>query len=434
MSQEAPPALLIMTSLKMIIRHLRMVEYADELGLTPIMVFGGTGELGQLRRLMADPDHPLCRLGALWPVAGPSVDSVIAGVRRHAGRYDIRGVISCGEYYVEPAAALAQLLGLPGTGWPAATISRNKLLQRFVLPEYAPRWWVLDPASRSDAGELESRLHHEIEGSLVIKPTRRMSSSGVCELPSAAGLAAVLDSYPADETLLVEQRVIGPEFSVETLVQHGSPLWSGVTGKQTNEGAGGFVETAHTVPAAGLSAAQLAELNRANTEVLARLDLRDGVAHAEFRLTEHGPVLMEVALRVPGGGISVLWGLATGSSMEERLVELAIGRPVRYPAPRRQARHLFLDNPTGRLADVRSEFAPVSWTVRELRWPELPPASAERPAQSRAVLVSKLAGDELGPLVDGDARAVSLIVDAPLGADLEREVSRAHAGIDIVVQ
>lgn len=430
MRDEVPPILLIMTSLKMLIRHLRLVEYAHELGVAPVMVFNRSGETGRLSELMDDPAHPLSRLAGVIPVEAPTVNAVLAGVADPAGRGAVRGVLSCGEYFVEPAAALAHLLGLPGPGWNAATISRDKLLQRYALPGHAPCWRVIPPGGREHAADAVRGM----AGPLVVKPTGRMSSSGVVEVRTADELPAVLETYPPHETLLVEERVTGAEYSVETLVQHGEPVWCGITAKGTNEGGGAFVETSHTVPAEGLTPGQTAALTGASADVLRRLGVQDAVAHAEFRMADRGPVLMEVALRVPGGGISVLWGLATGASMEERLVDLALGRPVSYPAPIRRARHDFLPHPPGRLADVRHERAPVTWTVRDARWPELPPAAPGASAACRAVLVSKMPGDDLGPLTDGDARAVSVMVDAPLDEDITRQAERAGNQTDVVVE
>jgi biotin carboxylase len=430
-SKAAGPALLIMSELKMIIRHLRLVEHAQELGHIPVLVFSLAPDSAELRALMADPDHPLSRLGGLHRVAEPSAAGVLAALPELADRYDIRGVLSCGEFYVEPAGMLAHVLGLPGTGWPAAAISRNKLLQRYALARWSPRWRAVPPAARACAHDQD----WEWGGSLVVKPATRMSSSGVQRVRSPADLGVVLASYPANETLLVERCVSGPEFSVETLVQDGEPVWCGITRKETNEEGGRhFTELAHTVPADGLAPEEATELTSANLAVLRRLDFRDGVTHAEYRLTDGGPVLMEVACRIPGGGISALWRLATGASMEERLVDLALGTRIEYPRPRRRARHVFLDHPHGHLADVRCPGTVVSWTLRDHRWPPLDPVAADAAARSCAVLVSKLPGDELGALVDGDARSVSLIVDAPLSDDINELSRRARDGIAVVVR
>jgi biotin carboxylase len=428
MTAGTEPALLIMTDLKMIIRHLRLVEYARELGLTPVMVFSRPDTEPLLRELMADPAHPLSGLGELCLVADPSVTSVLAGVRDVVERYDVRGALSCGEYFVEAAGALTELLGLPGTGWPAAMVSRNKLMQRYLLADWAPRWRVVRPAGRSRAAELDP----DMGWPRVVKPISRMSSSGVRRVRAPGELAEVLAGYPETEVLLVEECLLGAEYSVESLVRRGDPLWQGITRKETNEDRGvHFVETAHTVPADDLDPDQIARVTETNAAVLRRLGVRDAITHAEYRLTEGGVMLMEVALRLPGDGITVLWSLATGSSMEERIVDVALDRPVRYPQPRRRVRHGFLSHPHGTLADVRGDR--VCWTTRDLRWPRPEPASADAPPRTCAVLVSKLAGDTLGPIVDSDARAVSVIIDAPLAEHIDELAKRAATGVEIVV-
>jgi hypothetical protein len=423
------PALLIMTELKMIIRHLRLVEYAREIGLTPVMVFCRAESQPRLRALMGDPGHPLSGLGELCLVADPSVTSVLAGVHGVVERYDVRGALSCGEYYVAPAGALCELLGLPGTGWAAATVSRDKLAQRYLLADWAPRHWrVVPPAERSRVAE----LNWDWGGPLVVKPISRMSSSGVRLVRTPDELTDLLASYPPTEVLLIEKCVSGPEYSVETLVQHGIPVWHGITRKATDAHSGvHFVEIGHTLPADDLPPEQVGLLTEANTAVLSRLGVRNAITHAEYRLTESGVVLMEVALRVPGGGISALWGLATGSSLEERIVDLTVGRPVDYPAAYRRVRHSFLGHPQGILVDVRGP--QVSWTVRDERWPLLAPADAADAPRICAVLVNKVAGDRLGPIVDGDGRAVSVIVDAPLAEDIDKLAERAAAEVEIVV-
>lgn len=428
------PVLLIMTELKMLSRHLRMAEYARELGVTPIMLFCQAGDTARLEKLRADPEHPFSALGGLWQLADRSVDGVLAGIQDLVRCYEVRGVISCGDRYVEPAGALAHLLGLPGTGWPSARISRNKLFQRYALPGYAPRWRAIEPAARPEVSTPAFVGPGGWDGPVVVKPTSRWGSSGVRKLPSAAALAAAVGEYPEDEILLAEELIAGPEFSVESLIQDGTVIWSGITQKETTEGrASTFVEMAHTIPAGALTSAEESALLAANADVLRELGVRNGIAHAEYRLAERGVVLMETALRVPGDGITLMWSLATGNSIDERIVDIALGRETTYPAPRRRVRHLFIQHPEGTLVDVRCPGTPVSWTVRDSRWPSVEPADGHDPSRICAILVTRSPGDKLGPIVDSDARSASVIVDAPLGEDVNKIAERAHAEIEIVV-
>jgi hypothetical protein len=424
------PTLLIMTELQMIIRHLRLIDYARELGLAPVLVFSKTETEERLRQLAADPGHPLSGLGGLCRVPDPSPSSVLAGVRETVKHCDVRGVLSCGEYYVEAAAATAHLLGLPGSGWPAATISRNKLMQRYALRKWAPEWRVIHPADR----QAVAGWVWDWDGPAVLKPASRMASSGVRRVNDPAELARLVPDYPPGETLLVEERISGAEFSVESLVQNGVLVWQGITRKQTSEDAGlHFVEMAHTVPADGLQPSRAARLIAANAEVVRTLGFRDGITHAEYRLRGAKVFLMEVACRIPGDGISILWGLATGSAIEDRLVDIAAGRPLAYPQPRRRARHIYLEHPHGLLTDVRTQAGQLGWTNRDLRWPRIEPLGADAPARVCAVLVSKLPGDRLGSVAESGDRAVSVMVDAPLTGDIGELAKQAAADVEVLV-
>ena len=72
----------------------------------------------------------------------------------------------------------------------------------------------------------------------VVKPASRHSSSGVLSYSSMEVLQDGIEGYPAYETILIEDRVIGQEFSVEDLVQAGDIVFDSVTRKESTESAG----------------------------------------------------------------------------------------------------------------------------------------------------------------------------------------------------
>jgi cysteine synthase A len=65
--------------------------------------------------------------------------------------------------------------------------------------------------------------------------------------------------------------------------------------------------------------------------VLRALRMDTGLVHLEFRLTEQGPVVMEVAVRTPGDFLMDLLGLTYGCDWYELVVRAAVGWPL--PAP-----------------------------------------------------------------------------------------------------
>ncbi|MFJ8472360.1 acetyl-CoA carboxylase biotin carboxylase subunit family protein [Kitasatospora sp. NPDC094011] len=411
--QNRPDALLLMGDLVVLARQGRLITEARRRGLAPLAVVSLDTDLDRLAELRADASHPLSGLAEVVQVADAQVATVAPAVQPLLRRYHVRGVISVGEVFVEPVGVLADTLGLPGTGSKAALICRNKLLQRTAAPAYAPSWQTVPADERAGFTLPAERLP------AVVKPAGRFYSSGVRMVHDQEELTAALAALAPHEIALVESRVVGPEFSVEALVQGGEVLWSGVTGKESNESGGSFfTEVEHTSPAE-LDEASRTALVEANREVLRSVGVRDGITHAEYRLTEDGVVLMEVAARLPGDAITFLWELATGEGVEPAMIDLATGVPTSHPQPRRRARQHFVDHPHGRLVDVTAEDAEVSWIVRDDRWPVLTPLDPQAPAALRGVLVGRRVGDLLDAQVDSGHRSASLIVDAPLDESID---------------
>ncbi len=248
----------------------------------------------------------------------------------HAGRwreqYDVVGIYAVGETLVEPTGLVADYFGLPFPGLRAARACRSKYLQRWYMPDLSPASVLIPPGGR------ESVDYGSVPFPAVVKPTTRHSSQGVCTVNDRAELAAQLDDYPAQETILVEQKITGQEYSVESLIQDGKTLFASVTRKETTDvDSQYFVEMAHTVPAARDDAWDAVQ--RANNAMLDRLGVENGITHAEWRLDERGEArLIEVAARTPGDGIMVLYRLATGRPMEPEIMRIALGEPADYPA------------------------------------------------------------------------------------------------------
>ncbi|MFF7469627.1 ATP-grasp domain-containing protein [Streptomyces sp. NPDC008092] len=408
------PAVVVMSDLVVLARQTRLIEEIVARDLVPLVLVGPDTPMDRLRAHMADPAHPLSLMDELVRVPDSSVDTVLAAVQDWVREYDVKASICCGEVFVDPAGALGELLGLPGPGGWAARVCRDKIMQRTALDAFGPRWRAVAPSGRAEA---------EPPGyPAVVKPAGRMYSSGVRRVDDAQALRAALEGYGPEESVLLEELVEGPEFSVEALVFDGEVLWSGITAKRTNEDGGRFfTEMGHTSPAPGLTGDEEEALLSANAGVLAGIGFRYGITHAEFRLSRGEAVLMEVAARLPGDAITMLWHLATGVPMEPAIVDLALGVKPDYPRPARRAVQRYLDHGSGQLGDVGLDGAEagVSWIKRDGLWPAATPADAQAPARCTAVLVARESGELLGEQADSGARSLSVVGDGPLDADLD---------------
>jgi biotin carboxylase len=303
------------------------------LGLRPVVL---TTDPSRYPYLAQDKvDRVLVDTGDIAALAG--VTGKLAAVA------PIAAVLSSSEYFVATAASLAIRHGRPAPNPIAVRRCRDKVWQRLVLAELpgSPRYVeCADPQRAADATAW-------LGGTVVVKPCHGSGSAGVrqCAGPKeAASWAKRLLSrttnergLPTTPRVLVEELLVGPEYSVEML---DGEAW-GVTAKHLGA-APYFVETGHDFPAE-LDARETRSLIETACRASHLLELHRGPAHVELRLTASGPVVVEVNPRLAGGMIPRLVELATGHDLIAAVISSATGRPLgRTPAATRYASIRFL--------------------------------------------------------------------------------------------
>lgn len=418
-------AFLLYGSNKVLTRYPELYRALADRGLTPLVITEPDERDGQLPGLVDDPSHPLSAIGDVKYHERDDLDGILKTVARWSAVYSIVGGFSIGEYFVEPSTIVNDYLGLRSPGLRAGRVCRNKHLQRLYLRDFSPRSWMIAPDDRDD----DARIPDLRSG--VVKPVGRNSSSGVVRFTSSSELRRQLLTYPSDEVLLIEEYVSGNEVSVEALVQNGRVIFSGITQKFVGAG---FVEVGHEFPA-DLTTAQSEALLEANEQILARLDFRDGISHAEFKVTPSGDIyLMEIAARFPGDSIVGLYNLATGKPLADTIVDIALGRSAAHPAPTRFAKQIFVTPQPGILTDVVTHGeldTRVTWYAETWMWPELLETWAQAPAELRVIMCDKSVGDSVGTLESSFDRALTFVVDASSRVELHDLAATVEASIDI---
>ncbi|HEY5835766.1 ATP-grasp domain-containing protein [Streptomyces sp.] len=430
-----PEAFILLGGFGVVCRNPLYLSELTRRGLTVLLITPETWR-EEAEAALAQESHPAAVVAEVAFVRGALnrensfTADVIGAARAWRERYTLTGVYAVGEVLVEQTGLLADALDLASPGLRATRVCRSKYLQRFYAPDLGPASLVV-PAGKREAVDAEN-----VRYPAVVKPASRHSSSGVVTVAGPAALRELLSGYPDHENLLVEEKVVGQEFSVETLVQAGRPVFASVTRKETTEShAHTFVELAHSVPSDRTGAH--AELLQANRQLLEILDFQDGVAHAEWRVDEQGRCrLMEIAARTPGDGLLALYHLSTGVPLEPEIIRVALREPASYPAPARHTRQVYLEHPVGTLEDVTLDWPGVTpaWVGEEGVWPELTPGAAGDPPALRAVVVLKDRGSELGPLLSSDDRAVTFLVDAPDPAGLDAIEKRVRDALTLHVR
>jgi ATP-grasp domain/ATP-grasp N-terminal domain len=369
----------------------------------------------------------------LTPANDPTRSVLLERVRAWARAYRIRGMLCIQEVWVEAAALAADYLGLPSPGLRAGSVCRNKHLQRLYLEAWSPAVASVPPEQRLAA----TRSFKGFPA--VLKPTGRSCSAGVQLIRDREHLRSVLLTYPPHEDLLLEQRIVGREYSVESLVQNGRVIFESVTEKATNEdGSNFFVEMGHTVPATNLATHERAHLLDVNRAILHRLAFADGMAHAEYRVSAAGEVrLMEVAARPPGDCLLSLYHLATGQPLEPALISIALGEDVAYGPPVRYARQVYLDHEPRRLRDVvvHSAYGVAPDWFYETGERQLGgPGAADGRPELREILILKRRGDVLSSIASSYDRAVTFLIDAPTPAELNELEKQLRQQISILTE
>ncbi|MGW5049581.1 ATP-grasp domain-containing protein [Actinokineospora sp. NPDC004072] len=231
----------------------------------------------------------------------------------HAAHPDLAPamVVPLLEYATPFAARLAERYGLPGAGFGAASVLRDKAQLRRVTRAAG----IPNPPSRPVGSPDEVRAFMaEFPGPVVLKPANRQASVGTKVVSEVAEVeeswaqcvaqdeGALVPDRHVPLQMLVEGYLRGPEFSVELLVREGETLFANVTAKALFPGPRP-VELGHTVPADIPDA--LAARLRAQTEaVLRAVGFGSGVVHCEWIAVDGEPHLVECAGRFPGDGIA----------------------------------------------------------------------------------------------------------------------------------
>lgn len=176
---------------------------------------------------------------------------------------------------------------------------------------------------------LEELNVHEADTTFpcIIKPTDNAGSHGVAKVYSFQEL---LDNYEYAHScsrhgkVIVEEFLDGPEVSVEVMVVKGKVNVLQITDKITTE-APHFVELGHTQPSRLPIDTQDA-IRKVTVAACQAIGIDKGPVHVEMKVTEHGPVMIELGARMGGDNITThLVPLSTGIDMVGCTIKVALG-------------------------------------------------------------------------------------------------------------
>jgi biotin carboxylase len=254
-----------------------------------------------------------------------------------ARRYSLQAIVAVDEDATVLAAKASEALGLPHNSPSAIAAAANKYRFRTVLAEAGlPSPGFIALSIEDDPAEVA----HRVDYPCVLKPLALSASRGVIRADDPAGFAAAFhrigkilnDAYagaPAGtaDRILVEDYIPGTEVALEGLLDRGQLSVLALFDKPDPLEGPFFEETIYVTPSRLPARAQQA-VTAATARAVAALGLHHGPIHAELRIAEKGPAIIELAARSIGGLCSRVLHFGAGIALEELILRHALGLPI----------------------------------------------------------------------------------------------------------
>lgn len=241
-----------------------------------------------------------------------------------AKRYLVDGVMTLAtDMPMRTVAAVAKECGLVGVSEDTAVKATDKSVMREALRSAGvpiPRFFRI--SNHEEFMIAVDSMH----GPFMVKPADSSGSRGILKVEDKERSIAAYEytrQFSQNGIVLVEECMVGPEVSVETLAIDGEVHVIQITDKMTT-GAPHFVEMGHTQPTK-LDCAE--EIGRVATAANKAIGIENGPSHTEIIVTKDGPKIVEIGARLGGDCITThLVPLSTGVNMVQACIEIALGK------------------------------------------------------------------------------------------------------------
>lgn len=252
-------------------------------------------------------------------------------------------ITSASDGPVRTAALVSEQLGLPTSiGYNDAKAATYKDVMRERLKYFnipMPKYFICNTLDDFSSA-LKAFSYY-----CIIKPADSAASRGVKLIKSSEGIdeEALFNetlSYSNKKTIMVEERVIGPEISVEAITIDRETKIIALTDKVKTEPPY-FVEIGHSEPS-NLPEAIQEQIKLLTKRVIEAIGLINGPSHTEIIVTDEGPKVIETAARLGGDFITAkLVPLSTGVNLAEESIKLALGNSSSFEKTKKASSAIF---------------------------------------------------------------------------------------------
>ncbi|WP_194460296.1 acetyl-CoA carboxylase biotin carboxylase subunit family protein [Bradyrhizobium sp. CCBAU 53421] len=267
--------------------------------------------------------------------------AVLRSLQQIAAIAPIDAVISEFEACVDVAARVCARLSIPFTSASAVAAARDKARAREIIQSAGLRC----PRFRQVVTPRQARAAAEAIGvPVVVKPRTGYYSLLAAVAPTstdaeraAQNLLSGIDALPVHlqaqfrKGILVEEHLIGPLVSAEIGVRD-EKFYHFMVSDHPRAREDECIEMGASMPA-DLTQDQIKSCFQYAEAVARELGFDMGIFHVEMIATEQGPVLVEMNSRVMGGVMPSVYHHLTGEWIQERLLDIHLGFPIRDVPP-----------------------------------------------------------------------------------------------------
>jgi hypothetical protein len=260
------------------------------------------------------PRELQARIAGHWRVDNAlDPQQLVDGARNLERRFGtIRRMFGPLEQLQVPLAAAREILGIEGLSVDAAMNFRDKSRMKTVLERAG-----VPCARHTLAGDRRSAeaFAAAVGFPLVVKPPAGAGGKSTFRLDNTAQLQRFLQRYPPDpeRPALYEEFVRGTEYSFDSVVIDGRPVWHSISRYQPSpldvmENA--WIQWCVLLPR-DIVGTEFEPIRRAAFDAVSALGLRTGLSHMEwFRLGDGRIAVSEVGARPPGAQFTSLLSYA----------------------------------------------------------------------------------------------------------------------------
>ncbi len=249
-------------------------------------------------------------------------------------KHPIQAIISVDDSATELAARSGKAIGLSHNSPQAAQAARDKLLMRTLMSAGGVPCPVFRPFLLSNDPAL---IASQVSYPCVLKPLRLSGSRGVIRANNPQELSVafcrlkrllISEGNSEHETfILVEDFIPGFEVALEGLLTNSRLKVLALFDKPDPLDGPFFEETIYITPSR-LPASVQENITSCVAIAATSLGLREGPVHAELRVNDQGPWMLEIAGRSIGGLCSTILEFGSGMCLEELILRHAIGYEI----------------------------------------------------------------------------------------------------------